>query len=306
MVTTVGFIALGNMGKSMALNILKAGFPLTVHDTQTGPVEELVELGADAAASPEKVAQASEVVWMMLHPWHVKEVLLGERGVLRGAAPGTIVVDGGNCDPLVSERHAAAAAARGVTYLDAGCSGALEGAREGTLAIMVGGDKSAFDKCLPVFGAVGRQATHFGASGSGHLAKIINNIIIAMMNQAIAEALTLATEAGLDPGSLLDTITTGAARSWLLSQASEFYHTPEAERYEPTFADENPSHTQDGDQVTWALRMAHQLGLSLPMTGLTHELSKASASGGRTRVHRTAAQLAYNYAGVRPDDRNGG
>ena len=301
MVNQVGFIALGNMGKSMAINLLNAGFSLTVHDTREGPVEELVGLGASAAASPDAVARGSEVVWMMLHPAHVEEVLLGDSGVLRGAAPGTIVVDGGNCDPLVSQRYAAEAAQQGVTFLDAGCSGAPEGAREGTLAIMVGGDRDAFDTCLPIFHAVGKQATYFGKSGNGHMAKIINNIIIAMMTQAISEALTLATEAGLDPKRLLDTITTGAARSWLLSQANGIYHKPEQERYQPQFSDVATATAGGGDQVTWALRLAHELGLSLPMTGLTQELRKASASGGRTKVHRTMAQLTYDYAGVRLD-----
>ena len=300
MVEQVGFIALGNMGKSMAINLLKAGFSVTVHDTREAPVEELVGLGASAATSPEEAARGSDVVWMMLHPAHVEEVLLGDKGVLAGASPGTIVVDGGNCDPLTSQRYASEAARRGVTYLDAGCSGAPEGARNGTLAIMVGGDRDAFDTCLPLFEAVGKQATHFGRSGNGHTAKIINNIIIAMMTQAISEALTLAAEAGLDMTRLVDTITTGAARSWLLSQAKGLYNEPEQERYQPQFGDVATG-PAGGDQVTWALRLAHELGLSLPMTGLTQELRKASTSGGRTKVHRTMAQLTYHYAGARLD-----
>ena len=168
MVSRLGFIGLGKMGKPMAQNLLKEGFAVAVYDVSQAPVAELAKAGAGAAACPAEVARESEVVWMMLHPGQVAEVLLGEYGVLKEASAGTVVVDGGNCDPVVSRRHAAAAADAGVSYLDAGCSGGPHGAKEGRLAIMVGGDEKAYERCLPVFEAVGEQIAYLGPSGNGH------------------------------------------------------------------------------------------------------------------------------------------
>ena len=197
----------------MVRNLLRAGFPVAVHDVSQVPVQELAEAGAGVAASPADVARESEVVWMMVHPGQVGEVLLGDHGVLKGASAGTVVVDGGNCDPAVSRRHADVAAEVGVFYLDAGCSGAPQGAREGRLAIMVGGDEEAYERCLPIFKAVGEQIAYFGPSGNGHLSKVINNMITKMTHLVVAESLTLASKAGLDVAKLLDVISTGAARS---------------------------------------------------------------------------------------------
>ncbi len=226
-VNRVGFIGLGKMGGPMARNILKAGFRVVVYDVVDAPVRELVEAGAAAADSPAEAARGSEVVFIMVQADQVGNVLSGDQGVLNGAAAGAVVVDGGNCDPTVSRRYAAGAAQIGVSLLDAGCSGGPHGAAEGSLAIMAGGDRAAYDRCLPIFQAVGGQIAYMGPSGNGHLAKVVNNMITKMTDFVIAESLTLGLKAGLDVAAMLDVLTTGAARSWILSQAGELFHEEE-------------------------------------------------------------------------------
>ena len=277
MITRVGFIGLGKMGGPMARNLLKAGFAVTVYDSAADPVGELVQAGAETATSPYDVALHSEIVWIMVPASQVGNVLSPVTGgVLKGALAGTIIVDGGNCDPDVSRRHAADAAQMGVSFLDAGCSGGPHGAAEGTLAIMVGGDRAAYDGCLPVFEAVGGQIAYMGPSGNGHLAKVVNNMITKMTDFVIAESLTLGLKAGLDVAAMLDVLTTGAARSWILSQAGELFHEEEDHRYQPTFTDtprpkyggSGPAHLgrQDGGRAGGACahgrprNRAHEVG----------------------------------------------
>ena len=300
-ITRVGFIGLGKMGGPMARNILSAGFTVFVYDVADAPVRELVEAGAAAADSPANAARGSEVVFIMVQADQVGNVLSGDQGVLRGAAAGTVVVDGGNCDPTVTRRYAADAAQMGVSLLDAGCSGGPHGAIEGALAIMVGGDRAAYDRCLPVFQAVGGQIAYMGPSGNGHLAKVVNNMITKMTDFVIAESLTLGLKAGLDVAAMLDVLTTGAARSWILSQAGELFHEEEESRYQPTFTDTPRPNMEAANQLIWGVRMAGELGVPVPMTGLATELMKSAPSGGRTEVFKTAAQLVYKHAGEHID-----
>ena len=301
MITRVGFIGLGKMGGPMARNILKAGFRVVVYDVANAPVRELVEAGAAAADSPAEAARGSEVVFIMVQADQVGNVLSGDQGVLSGAAAGAVVVDGGNCDPTVSRRYAAGAAQIGVSLLDAGCSGGPHGAAEGSLAIMVGGDEEAFARCLPVFQAVGGQIAYMGPSGNGHLAKVVNNMITKMTDFVIAESLTLGLKAGLDVAAMLDVLTTGAARSWILSQAGELFHEEEESRYQPTFTDTPRPNMEAANQLIWGVRMAGELGVPVPMAGLATELMKSAPSGGRSEVFRTAAQLVYKHAGEHID-----
>ena len=301
MITRVGFIGLGKMGGPMARNILKTGFSVAAYDISDTAVSGLVEAGAARADSPAGAAHGSKVVFIMVQADQVGNVLSGDQGVLSGAAAGTVVVDGGNCDPSVSRRHAAHAAQMGVSLLDAGCSGGPHGAAEGALAIMVGGDRAAYDRCLPVFQAVGGQIAYMGPSGNGHLAKVVNNMITKMTDFVIAESLTLGLKAGLDVAAMLDVLTTGAARSWILSQAGELFHEEEESRYQPTFTETPRPNMEAADQLIWGVRMAGELGVPVPMAGLATELMKSAPSGGRTEVFKTAAQLVYKHAGEHID-----
>ena len=147
---------------------------------------------------------------------------------------------------------------------------------------------------------MGEQIAYLGPSGNGHLSKVINNMITKMTDFVIAESLTLASEAGLDVARLLDVISGGAARSWILSQARELFHEKEEDRYQPSFVDAPPSPVGEG-QLTWGVRLAGELGLPVPMASLAVELLKSAPSGGRSEVFRTAAQLVHKHAGEHID-----
>ena len=207
----VGLIGLGKMGRPMACNLLKAGFSLTLYDCDEKPVHDLIQQGAQAARSPKEVAERSEVVWIMVPAAAVEGVVLGEQGVLRGMKEGGIVIDGGNSHPASSKRLAEIAAEKSVFFLDVGCSGGPSAAERGTLALMVGGDKKAFERCRPIFETLGSVVKYFGLSGSGHLVKVINNVLVAVSSMAVSEALALAIRAGLDPKEVAEVMNAGVA-----------------------------------------------------------------------------------------------
>lgn len=217
MTLRVGYIGLGLMGKGIARNLLKAGFPVTVYNRSRPAVDELVAAGAQAAESPRGVAEVSDVVMTNLPDGpDVEQVVLGPRGILEGARPGMIHVDNSTIQPEVAQRVARRLAETGVEALDAPVSGGDVGAREGTLAIMVGGPRSAFDKVLPVLQAMGKTITYVGESGAGQVAKACNQIMVAAQMVAMAELLLLARKAGVDPARVLEAIRGGAAQCWTL------------------------------------------------------------------------------------------
>lgn len=217
MTLRLGYIGLGLMGKSIAHNLLRAGFPVTVHNRSRPPVDELVAAGARAASSPKEVAEASDVVLTSLPDSpDVEQVVLGPNGVIEGARPGMIFVDNSTIHPEAARRIAARLAELGVEALDAPVSGGDVGAREGTLAIMVGGPRSAFEKVLPVLQAMGKTITYVGESGAGQVAKACNQIMVAAQMVAMAELLLLAQKAGVDPGRVVEAIRGGAAQCWTL------------------------------------------------------------------------------------------
>ncbi len=217
MTLRIGYIGLGLMGKSIAGNILKAGYPMTVHNRSRGPVDELVGRGATAASSPREVAQASDIVFTCLPDSpDVEAVVLGPDGILAGSRPGMIYVDNSTIKPESARHISRALAEVGVQALDAPVSGGDIGARDATLAIMVGGPKAAFDAVLPVFSAMGKTITHVGESGAGQVAKACNQIMAAAQMVALSELLLLARKAGVDPRRVVDAIKGGAAQCWTL------------------------------------------------------------------------------------------
>lgn len=221
MTLRLGYIGLGLMGSGIARNLLKAGFPLTVHNRSRPPIEMLVAEGARAAESPRQVAEASDVVLTSLPDSpDVEQVVLGPKGVLEGARPGMIYVDNSTIHPEVARRIASRLAEAGVEALDAPVSGGDVGAREGTLAIMVGGSRSAFERVLPVLQAMGKTITYVGESGAGQVAKACNQIMAAAQMVAMAELLLLAQKAGVDPGRVIEAIRGGAAQCWTLDVKS--------------------------------------------------------------------------------------
>jgi 2-hydroxy-3-oxopropionate reductase len=213
----VGYIGLGLMGKSIARNILKAGFPLVIHNRSPLPVDELAAEGAQAASSPAEVAARVDVVFTNLPDTpDVEMVVLGANGIASGAHPGLIWVDNSTIKPAAARSLAAKLAGMGVLALDAPVSGGDVGARNATLAIMVGGPADAFDKVLPVFQAMGKTVTHVGAAGAGQVAKAANQIMVAAQMVAMGELLIFSQKAGVDPQKVVEAIKGGAAQCWTL------------------------------------------------------------------------------------------
>jgi len=213
----VGYIGLGLMGAPIARNILEAGFPLTVHNRSRQAVRDLVGLGANEAFSPREVAQVSDIVFTNLPDSpDVEMVALGKEGILEGGREGMVFVDNSTIKPETARNIADTLSEKGIAALDAPVSGGDVGAKAGTLAIMVGGPKAAFERVLPVFEAMGKTITYVGESGAGQVAKACNQIMVAAQMTALAELLILAQKSGVDPRRVVEAIQGGAAQCWSL------------------------------------------------------------------------------------------
>ena len=213
----VGFIGLGIMGKPMALNLLRAGYPMTVHSRSSGPVDEVVGEGATRAASPREVASGSDVVITMLPDTpDVEQVLLGDDGVVSDLSEGALVIDMSTISPIATRGFASRLSDEGASMLDAPVSGGEKGAIDGTLSIMVGGTQEAFDRAKPLFDVMGGNIVLVGDSGAGQIAKACNQLVVAGTIEAVAEALTLATAAGVDASRVREALLGGFAGSKIL------------------------------------------------------------------------------------------
>ncbi|PYN13308.1 MAG: 2-hydroxy-3-oxopropionate reductase [Candidatus Rokuibacteriota bacterium] len=281
MAQTLGFIGLGIMGRPMAKNLLKAGYPLVVHSRSKAPVDDLTTAGARSAPSPEAVTEQVDVLITMLpNSPDVELVALGSQGILEGARSGLIYVDMSTISPLVSQRIDKALAARGVRMLDAPVSGGERGAVEGTLSIMVGGDKPTFDLVLPIFQAMGKTITHLGPLGAGGFTKLANQIIVAVNLTALGEALTLARKAGLNRELTLKALGGGLAGSRCLEQKTPNYLS---NTYNPGFRVD--LHFKDLGLI---MESGRALGVPLPTTALVQELFAALRARGRGGLDHSA------------------
>jgi 2-hydroxy-3-oxopropionate reductase len=214
---SIGYIGLGLMGKPMARNIMKAGFPLVAHNRSRAAVEELVAQGAKAATTPAEVASQVDVVFTNLPDSpDVLQVALGENGIIEGAHPGLIFVDNSTIKPAAARHIAQQLAEKEVLSLDAPVSGGDIGAQKGILTIMVGGPQRALQRVMPVLQAMGKTITHVGESGAGQIAKAANQIMVAAQMVAMGELLIFARKAGADPAKVVDAIRGGAAQCWTL------------------------------------------------------------------------------------------
>lgn len=213
----VGYIGLGLMGKSIARNILKAGYPIVVHNRSQVAVDELVAEGAIRANSPKEVAAQVDVIFTNLPDSpDVELVVLGENGIIEGAHDGLILVDNSTIKPASARMIAEKLSAKNMFALDAPVSGGDIGAKNGTLTIMVGGDASALEKVMPVFQAMGKTITHVGEAGAGQVAKAANQIMVAAQMVAMGELLVFSKKAGVDPRKVIEAIKAGAAQCWTL------------------------------------------------------------------------------------------
>ena len=213
----VGYIGLGLMGKSIAGNILKAGFPVVVHNRSRAAVDELVAEGAIAANSPKEVAAQVDIIFTNLPDSpDVEKVVLGENGIIQGAHAGLILIDNSTIKPASARKIAEKLKEKGVFSLDAPVSGGDIGAKNGTLTVMVGGDASALERAMPVLQAMGKTITHVGDAGAGQVAKAANQIMVAAQMVAMGELLVFSKKAGVDPRKVVEAIKGGAAQCWTL------------------------------------------------------------------------------------------
>lgn len=213
----IGYIGLGNMGKPMAKNILKAGYQVIVYNRSKGKMLEMVDLGAEAAASPREVSAEADVVFTNLPDTpDVLEVVFGDNGVAEGARPGLIYVDNSTIKPAASRDIYERMQALGVQSLDAPVSGGDIGAQNGTLSIMVGGDASTLAAVMPVLQVLGKTITHVGGPGAGQIAKAANQIMVAAQMLAMAELMIFSQKAGAEPERVIEAIKGGAAQCWTL------------------------------------------------------------------------------------------
>lgn len=216
----VGFIGLGEMGKWMAINVGKAGFPLTVFDVKPEPVQEVASQGAGKAASPAELARMAEVILLCLPDTQaVEAVLFGKEGLIQGLTAGSIVVDLSTINYLATLRIEQEMRAKGMIFLDAPISGLEARAKDGTLTIMVGGDAEAVEKLQPIFKAMGKDIIYMGKSGNGQLTKLINQLFLNISCAATAEILPMAVKLGLDPEAVYKVVTTSTGRTF----AFEFF-----------------------------------------------------------------------------------
>ena len=213
----IGLVGAGIMGKPMSKNLLKAGYSLVVCDRNPETVAEVMAAGAEAASTAKAIAEQCEVIITMLpNSPHVKEVALGENGIIEGAKPGTVLIDMSSIAPLASREISEALKAKGVDMLDAPVSGGEPKAIDGTLSVMVGGDKAIFDKYYDLMKAMAGSVVHTGDIGAGNVTKLANQVIVALNIAAMSEALTLATKAGVNPDLVYQAIRGGLAGSTVL------------------------------------------------------------------------------------------
>lgn len=219
--TSIGFIGLGIMGHPMAANLIRAGYAVTVWNRTRDKARDLVELGADEAASPREAARRADVVITMVSDDSaIEQVYYGDEGVFAGLSPGTIVVDSSTITPGLSRRLAEDAAAKYCDFLDAPVTGSRPQAEEGALVFLAGGSAEVLERVRPILLTMGRDVIHIGANGSGSAVKLANNMVGAANLAALAEGMAIAAAAGIDPGKFLDVIQSGGAASRMAEMKS--------------------------------------------------------------------------------------
>ena len=269
----VGFVGLGIMGRPMALNLLKAGHEVTVWARRKESMAPLIEAGAQGAASPAAVAAVADIVFSMVADApDVHEVMLGSQGVVQSKRPGLIAVDMSTIPPAAAKSIGADLSAQGVTFLDAPVSGGEVGAVAGTLSIMVGGDKAAFDKVEPLFACMGKNVVYIGVSGAGQVAKAANQILTGVGVLAVAEAMAFAKKNGADPAKVREALMGGFAGSKILENHGQRMID---RNFKPGF--KSWMHEKDMNIV---MQTAHDLGLYLPASAATAQMFKAMVGSG--------------------------
>lgn len=282
----IGFIGLGIMGKPMAANLATAGHELVVLDRNADVVDEVVDGGATTLATPAEIAAAVDmVITMVPDSPQVREVALGEGGLIEGAKEGLLYADMSSINPIVSQEVAQALGAKGVRMVDAPVSGGEPKAIDGTLAVMVGGAKDDFDEMKPVLDAMASSVTYVGPIGAGNIAKVANQVVVALNIAAVAEAFTLAQKAGVDPAMVYEAIRGGLAGSTVMDAKG------------PMMLEGN---TKPGFRINLhikdlnnALATSHEVGVPLPLTAAVREMMTALAVDGHEASDHSALVCYY-------------
>jgi len=273
---SIGFIGLGIMGKPMAKNLLKAGHTVVCYDLNENAVKEVMEAGASAGKSLRDVAERTDVIITMLpNSPHVREVVLGENGVLEGAKAGKILVDMSSIDPIVSREISAAVSKKGIIMLDAPVSGGEPKAIDGTLSIMVGGPGEAFEKVKKILEKMGASVVMVGDIGSGNVTKLANQIIVALNIAGMSEAMVLAAKAGVEPEKVYQAIRGGLAGSTVLDAKVPMILN---RNFKPGFRIE--LHIKD---LLNAINAAEGVGAQIPLTSQVLEIMQNLKTNGKAQ-----------------------
>lgn len=282
----IGFIGLGIMGKPMSKNLVKAGYDVMVHTRQEATMDELVEAGAKKASSVAELAQACDVIITMLpNSPQVRDVALGEGGIRSHAREGAILIDMSSIDPVESKAIGAALAEKGIRMMDAPVSGGEPKAVEGTLAVMAGGDKADFDEYKDVFMKMAASVTYVGELGAGNIAKLANQIVVALNISAVSEALVFAQKAGASPELVYQAIRGGLAGSTVMDAKAPLMLD---RRFDPGFRIE--LHIKD---LNNALNAGHAIHAALPLTAQAMEIMQTLSNDGWGRNDHGAIVKFY-------------
>ena len=271
--TQIGFIGLGIMGRGMTRNLLKAGRDVTVWNRTAARMDEFVAEGAKSASSPADLASRCDVILICVSDTpDVEQVLFGADGVSAGVKRGALVADHSTISPRKTVEMAKRLNAQGAAFLDAPVSGGSEGAKNGTLSIMVGGAASDFERALPILQAYGKTVTHVGAQGAGQMAKLVNQILVVVNQLAASEALLFAQAGGLDLATTIDAVKGGAAGSWMLANRGP----------QMIVRDFRPGFTIDLQQkdLRLVLEAADEMGIPLLATGMVFQMYRALQAQG--------------------------
>lgn len=282
----LGWIGTGVMGRAMCEHLLKAGHKVTVFNRTPSKYQSLLELGAVPAASPKEVAENSDIVFSIVgYPADVREVMLGEEGVIHNIRKGAIVVDMTTSEPSLATFIAQSAIEKDVYFLDAPVSGGDIGARNATLSIMVGGDIDAFNTVTPYFNILGKNIRRMGNAGAGQHTKMVNQILISTTMIGVVEGLLYAYKAGLDLNEAIAAVQTGAAGSWSISNYGPRIN---ARNFDPGFFVDH--FIKD---LGIALQEAERMNLSLPGLVLSHKLYVALKAQGHGQLGTHSLMLAF-------------
>lgn len=269
----IGFIGLGIMGKPMSKNLIKAGYKLVVLDLNQEAVDELVSLGAEKAATPGEVAGKCEfIITMLPDSPEVKEVVLGEKGLIEGIKEDSVLIDMSSISPIISREISGKLEEKGAAMLDAPVSGGEPKAIDGTLSVMAGGRKDVFDRSLHILKAMAASVVHTGSIGAGNVTKLANQIIVALNIAAMSEALVLASKAGVEPGLVYQAIRGGLAGSAVLDAKAPLVMD---RKFNPGFR--MRLHIKD---LNNALDTATRIGVPLPLTSAVKEMMQELKADG--------------------------